>query len=63
MARFHRFLSDVAPGACQAIRGVQACVRGYGLDHALSLLVKVRASQINLWNRVARGGGFHLKAA
>src|SRR4051812_41324421 len=39
--------TQVAPGAFKAMAGLEAYVRGSGLDHKLVELVKVRASQIN----------------
>ncbi|MDE2006662.1 MAG: carboxymuconolactone decarboxylase family protein [Rhodospirillales bacterium] len=38
---------DIAPGAVAAIRGIEAYLRGCGLEHDLLELVKTRASQIN----------------
>jgi AhpD family alkylhydroperoxidase len=37
----------VAPGAYQAMLGVERYLRSSGLDHALLHLIKLRASQIN----------------
>jgi AhpD family alkylhydroperoxidase len=39
--------AQVAPGAFKAMAGLEAYVRGSGLDQKLVKLVKVRASQIN----------------
>ena len=39
--------SDAAPGAYQAMRGLEAYVRGCGLERPLLELMKVRASQLN----------------
>lgn len=39
--------SAVAPGAYKAVLGVEAYIRGCGLEPALIELVKMRASQIN----------------
>ncbi len=38
---------NVAPGALQAMLGVENYVRGTGLDHSLLELIKTRVSQIN----------------
>lgn len=38
---------DIAPGALQAVRGVEAYIRQCGLERNLVELVKMRASQIN----------------
>jgi AhpD family alkylhydroperoxidase len=40
-------LPDIAPDAYRAIRGVEAYIRGCGLEKSLIELVKLRASQIN----------------
>ena len=37
----------VAPEAYKAMHGIEACVRGSGLEHSLLELVKTRVSQIN----------------
>ncbi|SRR5579871_1636879 len=37
----------VAPGALQAMLGLEECVRQSGLDHVLLDLIKTRASQLN----------------
>ena len=42
-----RFLPDIVPAAYRAISGVEAYIRGCGLDKSLVELVKLRASQIN----------------
>ena len=39
--------ATVAPGANEAMRGVERYVRASGLEHSLLELVKVRASQMN----------------
>ncbi len=39
--------AKASPDAVKALRGVEAYVRGCGLDHRLLELVKTRASQIN----------------
>jgi AhpD family alkylhydroperoxidase len=38
---------DVAPGAYQAMLGLERCVGESGLDHSLLELVRMRASQLN----------------
>ena len=38
---------DLAPGAYQALRGVETYLRNCGLEYSLLGLVKMRASQIN----------------
>jgi AhpD family alkylhydroperoxidase len=47
MVASHRTLPEIAPDAYRAIRGVEAYIRGCGLDKSLIELVKLRASQIN----------------
>ena len=39
--------ATVAPGASEAMRGIERYVRASGLEHSLLELVKVRASQLN----------------
>ena len=47
MSRSDRSLSEIVPDAYRAISGVEAYIRGCGLDKSLIELVKLRASQIN----------------
>jgi hypothetical protein len=42
-----------APKAAQAMLQLQKYVNESGLEHSLLALVKVRASQINGWNRIS----------
>ena len=44
---------SIAPAAVQALRGVEHYVRECGLEAKLLELVRLRASQINGWNRLA----------
>jgi AhpD family alkylhydroperoxidase len=47
MSQSHRSLPEIVPDAYRAISGVEAYIRGCGLDKTLIELVKLRASQIN----------------
>lgn len=42
-----------APEAVAAVRHVEAYLRSSGLESGVMELVKIRASQINTWNRLA----------
>lgn len=45
--------SMIAPDGFKAMRNLQAYVEDSELEHPLMELVKMRASQINGWNRLA----------
>ena len=45
-------LMHVTPGVIQAMLGLERQVRQAGFDHRLLDLVRMRASQINGWNRL-----------
>jgi AhpD family alkylhydroperoxidase len=47
MSQTRRPLPEVIPAAYRALSGVEAYIRGCGLDRTLVELVKLRASQIN----------------
>jgi AhpD family alkylhydroperoxidase len=47
MPQLHRSLPEIAPDAYRAVSGVEAHIRGCGLEKSLVELVKLRASQIN----------------
>jgi AhpD family alkylhydroperoxidase len=47
MPQSRRSLPDIAPDAYRAVSGIEAYIRGCGLDKPLIELVKLRASQIN----------------
>jgi AhpD family alkylhydroperoxidase len=47
MPQSHRSLPEIVPDAYRAVSGVEAYIRGCGLEKSLIELVKLRASQIN----------------